>query len=165
MEPPRYEERQTFAVWAFALIAISEAVIIAAVWWAWFAGELGTRDFGLLIAMIVVLEALICMLLRLRTRLYPDRLEIQLGFLPLLRKRIPLKEIRDARVVTYRPVRDAGGWGWRWGRFDGHFCTFLNARGNRGVYLDTTRGAVIVGSQKPEELLARLREVLPAAVK
>ena len=52
-------------------------------------------------------------------------------------------------AVTYRPLRDYGGWGIRGTRRHGAY----NARGDRGVFLELAGGATfVVGSQEPLEL-------------
>jgi hypothetical protein len=63
-------------------------------------------------------------------------------------------------VVNYRPLADYWGWGIRKGR-DGE--RVLNARGNRGVWIDLADGSrLLVGSQRPEDLASALeRAVLP----
>jgi hypothetical protein len=65
------------------------------------------------------------------------------------RRRIPLERIERAERVTYRPIREYGGWGIRRGR-DG-WC--YNVCGNRGVRLELGGGErLLLGSQTPEEL-------------
>ena len=67
-----------------------------------------------------------------------------------LGRRVMLSDILAAEVVSYRPLRDFGGWGYRIrpGR------TMLNVRGTRAVRLDLADGgALYIGSQRPEELL------------
>jgi hypothetical protein len=49
-------------------------------------------------------------------------------------------------------LRDAGAWGVRFGRFEGASCRHYNARGNRGVFLETSKRRYIIGSQNPERL-------------
>jgi hypothetical protein len=52
-------------------------------------------------------------------------------------------------AVTYRPLRDYGGWGIRGTRRHGAY----NARGDLGVFLELSDGATfVVGSQEPLEL-------------
>lgn len=70
-----------------------------------------------------------------------------------VRRRIPLAEIASADAVTYRPLREYGGWGIRGiGRRRAY-----NARGDRGVQLVLTDGRrVLLGSQVPEQLAAAI---------
>lgn len=52
-------------------------------------------------------------------------------------------------VHTYRPLRDYGGWGIRYGRGGRAY----NVSGDRGVMLELSDGSrLLIGSQKPEEL-------------
>ncbi len=68
-------------------------------------------------------------------------------------RRITWNEIRWAQAVTYRPVKDFGGWGVRWGERAGVRGIVYNARGNQGVRIELTNGErVLVGSQRAEDL-------------
>ena len=76
---------------------------------------------------------------------------VRFGF--LYKTRVPFTEIARAEAITYRPIRDYGGWGIRgFGR-----RRALNTRGNEGVLLTRVDGStLLIGSQKPRELLAAL---------
>ena len=75
-------------------------------------------------------------------------------FVPLRGRRIPLKEIEDAQPREYSPMKEFGGWGMRVGA-DGRA---YNAYGKQGVQLTLTDGSrVLIGTQKPDELLDALR--------
>lgn len=97
---------------------------------------------------------LILNLLFMATEVTRTELVVTMGrFFPLYRRRVALADILEVRAVTYRPLRDAGGWGIRWGRFEGIRCAFLNARGDRGVFLNLRNGKrLIIGSQNAEAL-------------
>ena len=71
----------------------------------------------------------------------------------LYRTSIPIADLARAEAVAYRPIREYGGWGIRgFGR-----RRALNMRGDRGVLLHRKDGStILVGSQKPRELLAAL---------
>lgn len=75
---------------------------------------------------------------------------LYLDFRPLHRLEIPLSRIRSSVVRQYRPIREFGGWGIRYGFGAGWAW---NVRGDMGVQLvlDTGR-KVLVGSQRPVEL-------------
>ena len=84
---------------------------------------------------------------RLVVRVEPEALEVR--FTPFVRRRVPLGEISSWQVVTYRPVRDYGGWGIRW-RPGGWAYT---VSGDRGVRVRLKDGReILVGSRRPEEL-------------
>ena len=76
-------------------------------------------------------------------------------------RRIPLDAIDAVLAVQYRPLRDAGGWGYRWGKYDGRRCWFYTMRGNRGVLIRTRDNRQhILGSQNPEALARAIQEAL-----
>lgn len=111
-------------------------------------GFSGWVTVGVLLVLAVVIPVLS---LRQTTRVTPDAVTVRFGF--LYKTRVPLSEVVKAEAVAYRPVRDYGGWGIRgMGR-----RRALNARGNLGVLLTRADGSTLmVGSQKPRELLAAL---------
>jgi hypothetical protein len=60
-----------------------------------------------------------------------------------------LEEIVSAELVTFRPIRDFGGWGIRHG--GGGWA--YTVRGNRGVRLTLQYGSpLLIGSQNAEDL-------------
>lgn len=68
-------------------------------------------------------------------------------------RRIPVSGIRSAQAVTYDPLRDYGGYGFRKTRRGKAYI----AEGSRGVRLELEKGGtVLVGSARPDELLAAL---------
>jgi hypothetical protein len=87
------------------------------------------------------------------TRVTPEAVEVRFGV--LYRTSIPIADLAQAEAVAYRPIREYGGWGIRgFGR-----RRALNMRGDRGVLLHRKDGStILVGSQKPRELLAALAQ-------
>jgi hypothetical protein len=70
---------------------------------------------------------------------------------------IPWSEIERAEAVTYRPIRDFGGWGVRWAPRG----IVYNTRGHRGVRIFLTNGQrVVLGSQRAGELASAIAERL-----
>lgn len=121
--------------------------------------------YGVVILVVAILAAVAT--LRQTTRVTPDSVSVRFGF--LYQTKIPIAEVRQAEAVQYRPVAEYGGWGIRgFGK-----KRALNARGNRGVLLTRTDGStVMIGSQKPRELLDALAKAgvatqdrLPAAIR
>ncbi|MEM8589173.1 MAG: hypothetical protein AAGG65_14030 [Pseudomonadota bacterium] len=85
--------------------------------------------------------------LMLITTVEADHLEIR--YRPFARRRIGRSEIAEFEVVTYRPVREWGGWGIRMRGADRAYTM----SGNRAVKLKLTDGnSVLVGSHCPELL-------------
>ena len=95
---------------------------------------------------------------RLVTEVRDDELIVH--FVLLWRKKvIPLGDIRSAEAVEYRPIRDYGGWGIRYGLGGWAY----NVSGNRGVQLKFWYGTdLLIGSQRADELAAVLNERLRA---
>lgn len=83
----------------------------------------------------------------------PKTLVVRFGHLGWPHWRFPVAEIEDPQVVTFRPLRDFGGWGIRFGR--DALC--LNERGNAGVRFTHAGRTYIVGSDAPDGLLDALR--------
>lgn len=85
--------------------------------------------------------------LRLTTKVYEDYVLIH--FFPLYKKLVKMSEIKTCNAVTYRPIRDFGGWGirLRWGE------TAYTVSGDRGVRLELLNGKkILIGSNTPEKL-------------
>ena len=68
-------------------------------------------------------------------------------------RKVEFTNIARYEVRTYRPIRDYGGWGIRWGRKGKAY----NVSGNRGLQFELSDGKrLLLGSQKPEELAKAL---------
>ena len=98
--------------------------------------------------------------LRLVTEVLEDALYVR--FIPLRTRRIPYASIVRCAPCDYRPIREFGGWGIRWG---GRRNWAYTMRGNRGVRLELEGGQrLLVGSGAPEDLaraIERKRTTLP----
>lgn len=145
----RFAEEQRFSpavVGAtFALVAAAAILFAVVLPSEEPAGERLFTLSGLLIApaLIIAISA------GFRLKTWVEAAHLTFGFPLGLRRTIPLEEIRSAEPVTYRPLRDFGGWGLRSGRMG----VIYNARGNRAVRLSLVNGKVIlVRSQRPDEL-------------
>jgi len=91
--------------------------------------------------------------LELITEVRDDELTIRFRGL-FVRRVIPLAEIMHFEARTYRPIREYGGWGVRWGAGGMAY----NVSGNRGVELKLADGKlVMIGSQSPEEFALALQ--------
>lgn len=118
---------------------------------SWFEETQGFAPWAYVLISVVFLILLSVLTLRQTTTVAPDAVTVRFGF--LYRVRIPFSAIAHAEAVSYRPVRDYGGWGIRgFGR-----RRALNTRGNQGVLVTRADGStILIGSQKPRELLAAL---------
>ena len=109
---------------------------------------------------VVVLALLIFFALaRLVVRVSPEGLDVE--FHPLTHRHIPLADISSCEARVYRPIREYGGWGMRWGGKGGRA---YNVRGNRGVQLTLRSGeSVLLGSQRADELASVIRQQMRSA--
>jgi hypothetical protein len=99
--------------------------------------------------------ALLLYTTRLTVRL--DQETIHVRYFPFLTRDIPLERIARWEAVTYRPIRDYGGWGIRFG-FKARSWAY-NLSGNRGVRFEFTDGKrLMIGSQRPEEFAAAVAQ-------
>jgi len=160
-----YEETQLFGIWVYLLLAMTLVVGVVSV----FLVTRGNRN-AMRVGVAVVLPGLAIVLavltqLVMYTHVDSARLEARFGLITFFSVSVPLSDIEDSRVVEYRPIADAGGWGMRYGRFEGEACTFWNARGNQGVYIVTEHKRYLIGSQRPDELLAAIKQGRPDRVR
>lgn len=164
---PLFQEEQAFTQWWLWAIVL---LVAAVSWWNFLQQIVWRVPFGTNPAPDGVVWALFVLCgfalplfffwSRLVTTVTPDLLRVHLRL--LRRREIPLATIRSASSVEFRPLREYGGWGIRYNRSLGWAYT---ARGRRGVRLRLGDGkGFLVGSQRPDELLAALLEagVAPA---
>jgi len=98
--------------------------------------------------------ALMIHVMRLEVEVREDALYVR--FVPLRTRRIPYSSILRCEACAYRPIRDYGGWGIRWG---GRRNWAYTMRGDRGVRLTLDGGhRLLVGSQTPEDLARAIEE-------
>ena len=72
-------------------------------------------------------------------------------------KKILWQELKSYKVQSYRPIREYGGWGVRYGSKGKAYTV----SGNQGVQLELITGKrLLVGSQKPEELARAISKAL-----
>jgi hypothetical protein len=118
---------------------------------AWFEEAQGLASWSYLLMGAVFLILVSLLSVRQTTSVAEDGVTVRFGF--LYKTRVAFSEIVRAEAVSYRPLRDYGGWGIRgFGR-----RRVLSMRGDEGVLLTRVDGSTLmVGSQKPRELLAAL---------
>ena len=150
-----FREQQRFTqVWLWVLLA----VVVGVGWWAFVQQIILGKPFGnnpgpdwvvwLVWALIAVGVPLLFWALRLTVVV--DRKGVHARYRPFVNRRIPFKDIESCEAVTYRPIRDYGGWGIRWRPKRGWI---YNVSGNRGVRLKFKNGKqLMIGSQRADEL-------------
>jgi hypothetical protein len=86
----------------------------------------------------------------MRTEVRADGIHLQALPLPYCAKHFDYSKIETYEARRYRPLRDFGGWGIRFGR-GGRAYT---VSGNRGVQLVFENGQrLLIGSQHPEQMV------------
>lgn len=114
----------------------------------------GVATMGLVLGFPTLITLLFT---RLDVEVQPDRLFIAFGPLHLIRKRIQFADIESVRGLTYRPLREFGGWGIR----PRGSKTAWTIRGNQAVKVTLQSGkAVYVGSRFPQRLEERIRTAM-----
>jgi hypothetical protein len=135
----------------YVLTGISILGMVAGVWGAADGSLDGSTAFGLAIGGIVFFM-LPLVFGSLRVEVTDTELRAAFGLFRWPARVIPLSEIESVEAITYRPIRQMGGWGIRGGRIDGEWVQGWTASGNRGV-LVTING-------EPRGFLVKVRKYL-----
>lgn len=86
-----------------------------------------------------------------------DGIRVGLGRARILGTFISFDDVVDTEVVTYKPLREFGGWGLRGSRQKRAWT----ARGDRAVVLHTRdERRIYIGSDNPEKLESRIRSAM-----
>lgn len=155
MRHVEFEEAQEFPLWLWIVAGCVFVGISVYLVWVYVVVSDDFEDYVVLTwSGLLLMDLFMCNLFYMRTRVSDRVLSVRFGrFFPMMGSRVRLDVIRHARVVEYHPLWDAGGWGFRIGRFEGLPTRFMNARGNRGVYFEAKGRRYVIGSQRPEALL------------
>lgn len=141
-------ERQHLAAWVQVLVIA--ALVSGAVTTALMPSEAGR---WWIIVPLIIGAAVYLVFTPMTVEVHSDAMHVRFGYLNWPGWFFPIDDIADARVVTFRPLRDYGGWGIR--RGDEGYC--LNERGDSGVRFEYLARTYTVGSDEPGRLLAALR--------
>lgn len=143
-QDPMFREVQRFRQpWIWALLAGVTLLTLVS----------GPISWGGLV--VVVAVAALLYSLQLRTEVRADGIYLKMWPVHRSFRRISWSEIERYESKEYRPLREFGGWGIRWG--PGRVA--YNVSGRQGVRIERTDGrSVLVGSQHPEELVTAIDE-------
>ena len=146
----RYEERITFHPLVQLVYVALVATLVAAL-----VGTLRPVPWApaILGLFFILLPA---MFGRLLIQIDAEALTARFGFLGWPTQRIPLDEIVRASTVTYRPIRQFGGWGIRCGVFEGEKTSVYTVRGREGVLLELSSERRISGFRVRQFILGSL---------
>jgi len=164
-ERPSYVEQTWAPAWVLVLLWVSCLVgAVTLIYGTYVQGSLG-HPFGQEPAPTWLLggSAALCFFIPLAITLIACRLEVEIrrdsmhvafGPVRLIRRTLGYDEITSIEAVTYRPIRDFGGWGIRFrpGK------TAWTVRGNRAVRLTLASGKdFYIGSRFPHRLAERIQ--------
>lgn len=149
-----YIERQKFNQWWLWLLLFG--VFLSTLVPIFQEGLNDGFHFGMLIGpAVTALIMIFIATLEMRTTISEDGIEVK--FWPIVTKRIFRSEIEGAVVRKYSPLREFGGWGYRFG-ING---PAINMQGNQGLQLALKDGkSFMIGTQKPAELAAFMENYL-----
>ena len=156
----RFEERQRLPAWIWAVVLLLFGL------GAWMFGMfvprvLLGRPVGdpapdwvvwVLAPLIGVVFPAFLASMHLDTSVTDDALSVR--FWPFPGRRIARGDVTVAEAVEYRPIRDCGGWGWRYSPKFGWCYTMA---GTSGVRLELANGKkLMIGSRRADALAASL---------
>jgi hypothetical protein len=163
----RFREVQKFRQWwlwallmavALGLIAVFGYGMITQLVFGHTWGNRPLSDTALSIVgplMILMGAGLVWLLYTIRLQTEVREGGVYIHFYPLAKQTVRFDEIAGCEVRTYRPIREYGGWGVRFGRAGKAY----NIAGNRGVQLKLSNGkGLLIGSQRPEELARAIQD-------
>ncbi|RAI91899.1 hypothetical protein [Algoriphagus yeomjeoni] len=147
-----FKESQTyFGTWVMYFILLTEVpiLILLAVLYATSDDK---QEMAIALGVVLGTMALVFALifnLKLETRI--DEKSIAFRYTPFIRKwrHFPKKEIKSCEVITYSPITDYGGWG-----FKGNKTTkAYSVLGNEGLLMDVgEKKKIMIGTMKSKEL-------------
>lgn len=141
-----YEAQEFRQVWLWIVLAG-----IAALVWSVLIVDLPSPDPVIFIIVLVfgIVFPIWFWVMKLEIKVEREILSYRFYGLQVRWKELPLKEIKSARAVVYRPILDYTGWGIRIGPKGWAY----NAYGNRGVCIVRKNGKrFLLGSQRSGEL-------------
>lgn len=154
-----FQEEQKFTQWWLWVILTGVALIPLYGIYKQFIlgeplGELAMSPVGLILFCVFIF-GLIALFLFMRLKTEIDTDEIQMNFVPFVKKRVNWREVKNAEVVNYGFV---GGWGIR---FWTNYGTVYNIKGNKGLAIELLNGKkFLIGTQKETELNETVKRAL-----
>lgn len=157
-----YREEQNFAWWLYAALMLMLGLAVVGFRLANRGTPLpdapqGIGGLEIPLYMLVGLglpSILVFGVLHMTTEVTPGACHVWFGWIPTIRRSIPLASIQRVEIVGYRALRDHGFWGIRTLK-DGE--RIYTANGDRAVRLHLSDGTrVLIGTQRPEDLAGTL---------
>ncbi|MEO0670049.1 MAG: hypothetical protein AAFZ99_19200 [Pseudomonadota bacterium] len=149
MENVLFEETQRLSPLIILAIVAAVLVVFGLVYWRT-GGALSRPVWMLLGGTAVFLAALVAMS-RMQTEVTADSVDISMFY--LISESIPHAQITEHQVLEYRPLREFGGWGLRYGS-SGRAYSMSGSEGVRLVLDDGSQ--ITLGSQNAEALASAI---------
>lgn len=156
---PTFTETQKFNKWWHYLIAGFPVILISVLFTLTYFGIIPPKnktssDYLPLIAAFTIGAVLFFflwfILLKLKTNINKEGIQVNFSGIPFCKKHIKWDEIQAIDVVEYSPLLDYGGWGVRY-NFTGYGWCY-NVSGNIGIKLTKPNGkSFLIGTQQKEE--------------
>jgi len=154
------EEQRFRQIWILILIAF----IAVIAWYSFFHQIIRGEPFGnnpasdsvvlIILAVFGIIFPAWFIIMKLEIQVTQNALRFRMYPLHLSWREHPLETIADAEAVVYRPIREYGGWGIRFGRKGMAY----NVSGNEGVQVTLRNGkSFLLGSLRAAELGQALR--------
>lgn len=159
LTPALFHEVQRFKQWVFLIPVIA---VTAIVWWQFVQQIMLDNPQGeepipnWLVWLFTILFGIglpvLAAKMRLITEVRPGRVTVRLA--PFRERTVAVDEILKGVVRSYSALREYGGWGVKTSHWNGRAYI---AYGDKGVQLVlAAKELVLIGSQRPEELLSAL---------
>ena len=150
---PKFCEVQRFSLWGWWFIILLVLVVVPIEVMVLRAVNTEQQDINVrLIGVGIVVPLLVAALffmIKLETQVRADGLYVRMFPLHLRFKEFRFDSLEQYYARTYRPLREYGGWGIRFGKSGKAY----NMSGNKGVQLVLKNGKkLLIGSQRAEEL-------------
>ena len=150
------EEQQFTQVWIWILVGVSSAAALLPIFFTDL--DIGTK---IILVCAAALPLVLFSSMKLKTTVTNEG--IYYRFYPFQQKdrHIPWADIDLVYSRTYKPIREYGGWGIRYGiRKVGKA---YNVSGNQGLQIIFTNGKkLLIGTQRPEEIEVAVMEAMKA---
>lgn len=154
-----YRHRETISF--HPVVRALYLVLLGVLFWTALQPKARTSDLLVLALVGTILLAIPLVFGRLVIEVDEDAFRATWGFLGWPKTIIPLRIIEKSEPITYKPLRQFGGWGIRCGRIDGQLTAAYTLRGNCGLLLSLSQEIkanlvrtrrFLVGTQEPERL-------------
>jgi hypothetical protein len=146
------EEQSYVGTWVMYLILMLEIPALILVSVVVLAGESSDKTEGVTaiisVFSIMALAMVLIFNIKLETRI--DEKGIQYKYFPFIKWRlIETRKIREAKVVSFSPLTDHGGWGIKGNKTTKAYTVI----GDTGLSIDVgEKKKILIGTQKPKEL-------------